>query len=47
MTRGDRVAQLVVARVASVSLVEGEDLTSTGRATGGFGHTGGHGGAGS
>ncbi len=47
IVRGDRVAQLIVARVASVSWVEGEALVSTGRDSGGFGHTGGHGGAGS
>ena len=46
VTRGDRVAQLVVSRVTSVSWIEGEALTATGRAGGGFGHTGGHGGAG-
>ena len=46
ITRGDRVAQLVVTRVASVSWVEGEALTASGRDAGGFGHTGGHGGAG-
>ena len=47
IARGDRVAQLVVARVSSVSWIEGEALASTGRDSGGFGHTGGHGGAGS
>lgn len=47
VARGDRVAQLVVARVTAVSWVEGEALTSTGREAGGFGHTGGHGDAGS
>ncbi len=47
ITRGDRIAQLVVARVSSVEWVEGEALGSTGRDSGGFGHTGGHGGAGS
>ena len=45
IARGDRVAQLVVARVSSVSWVEGEALVSTGRDSGGFGHTGGRGGA--
>lgn len=45
--RGDRVAQLVVARVSSVIWVEGETLVPTARAAGGFGHTGGHGGSGS
>ncbi len=44
IARGDRVAQLVVARVSSVSWVEGEALVSTGRDSGGFGHTGGRGG---
>ncbi len=47
VARGDRIAQLVVARVSSVSWVEGEILVSTGRDSGGFGHTGGDGGAGS
>jgi len=47
IARGDRVAQLVVARVSIVSWVEGEALASTGRDSGGFGHTGGLGGAGS
>ena len=43
LSRGDRVAQLVVTRVASVTWVEGEALATTGRDAGGFGHTGGHG----
>ncbi len=47
IARGDRVAQLVVARVSRVSWVEAEALVSTGRDSGGFGHTGGQGGTGS
>ena len=38
--RGDRIAQLVVAAVSSVDLVESEDLGSTDRGEGGFGSTG-------
>jgi dUTP diphosphatase len=38
--RGDRIAQLVVARVESVELEEVEDLSPTGRGDGGFGSTG-------
>ncbi len=41
--RGDRIAQLVVCRVSRVSWSEEEDLASTNRQAGGFGHTGGHG----
>jgi dUTP pyrophosphatase len=37
---GDRIAQLVVAKVASVRLVEAEGLGATGRGSGGYGHTG-------
>ena len=43
VTRGDRVAQLVVTRVASVCWVEGDSLAPTRREAGGFGHTGGQG----
>ena len=46
VSRGDRIAQLVITRVAAVSWVEGAALSATGRNAGGFGHTGGHGGAG-
>jgi len=37
---GDRIAQLVVAPVTRVSLEEVAELETTGRAAGGFGHTG-------
>ncbi len=37
---GDRIAQLVVAPVTRVSLEEVAELETTGRAGGGFGHTG-------
>lgn len=37
---GDRIAQLVVAAVAAPDVVEVDDLTDSGRATGGFGSTG-------
>jgi len=38
--RGDRIAQLVLAPVCRARLVETEQLDSTGRQDGGFGHTG-------
>jgi len=38
--RGDRIAQLVLARVERAELVEGASLPQTGRGGGGFGHTG-------
>ena len=38
--RGDRIAQLVVAPVASVEWVEADELSSSGREGGGFGSTG-------
>jgi len=38
--RGERVAQLVVARVERVACVEVVDLDPTARGSGGFGHTG-------
>jgi dUTP pyrophosphatase len=38
--RGDRIAQIVLARVPSVALREVEDLPPTARGSGGFGHTG-------
>ncbi len=38
--RGDRIAQLVIARVERAELVEGASLPQTGRGDGGFGHTG-------
>lgn len=37
---GDRIAQMVIAPVSHVSLVEVETLDTTHRGTGGFGHTG-------
>lgn len=40
--RGDRIAQLVVAPVATAVLVEVRELPGSTRATGGFGSTGGH-----
>lgn len=41
LTRGDRVAQLVVQRVETAELVEVAKLPSSERGTGGFGSTGG------
>lgn len=38
--RGDRIAQLVIAPVPPVEIVEVEDLDETERGAGGFGHTG-------
>jgi len=38
--RGDRIAQMVVARVVHAEPVEAERLSDTGRSGGGFGHTG-------
>ena len=39
--RGDRIAQLVPARVASdIDFKESEEVSDTSRGTGGFGHTG-------
>jgi len=38
--RGDRIAQLVVARVEHVRIELAEDLGSTSRGSGGFGSTG-------
>ena len=38
--RGDRIAQLVFARFESPDVQESDDLTGTGRGTGGFGSTG-------
>ncbi len=40
ITRGMRIAQLVIAPVAAVTLVETEELTATARGDGGFGSTG-------
>ncbi|MEO5366486.1 MAG: dUTP diphosphatase [Magnetococcus sp. WYHC-3] len=40
LQRGDRVAQLVVAPVAAVMLERRQELATSGRGAGGFGHTG-------
>jgi len=40
LRRGDRIAQMVVARVAMVKMVEVARLSSTDRGAGGFGSTG-------
>ncbi len=40
LKRGDRIAQLIIAPVPSVTFQESSDLDSTSRADGGFGHTG-------
>ncbi len=40
ISRGDRIAQLVVGQVCQARLVETETLDETTRSTGGFGHTG-------
>ncbi|NOY86284.1 MAG: dUTP diphosphatase [Deltaproteobacteria bacterium] len=40
VTRGMRIAQMIVAPVARVSLVPAGELPETGRGSGGFGHTG-------
>jgi dUTP pyrophosphatase len=38
--RGDRIAQMVICSVPAAELIETEVLESTGRGSGGFGHTG-------
>lgn len=38
--RGDRIAQLILAKVTIANLLEVTELNSTGRGSGGFGHTG-------
>lgn len=38
--RGDRIAQLAICKVEHLEFVEAEDLASTQRGSGGFGHTG-------
>lgn len=38
--RGDRIAQLVIARYARATWEERDELDQTGRGSGGFGHTG-------
>ena len=40
ISRGERIAQLVVAKVYKASFVESEELENSERGTGGFGHTG-------
>jgi len=40
INRGDRIAQLIVAKVYKAELVESEELIDTNRGSGGFGHTG-------
>jgi dUTP pyrophosphatase len=40
LARGDRIAQLVIARVERAELFEAAALPPTGRGPGGFGHTG-------
>jgi dUTP pyrophosphatase len=38
--RGDRIAQMVVARVSRAQVLEVDRLETTGRGEGGFGHSG-------
>jgi dUTP pyrophosphatase len=40
VSHGDRIAQIIFARVAAVDLEETDDLSLTERGEGGFGHTG-------
>lgn len=40
LTHGTRIAQMVIAPVARVAIVEAEELSTTARGTGGFGSTG-------
>lgn len=40
VNRGERIAQMVITRVARAILVEQDDLEDTRRGSGGFGHTG-------
>jgi dUTP pyrophosphatase len=42
IAHGDRIAQLVIAPVASVELIEVAELPGSHRGAGGFGSTGGH-----
>lgn len=42
LTRGDRVAQLVIQRVERVAFTESESLPDSVRGSGGYGSTGGH-----
>lgn len=43
LTRGDRIAQLVVQRHETAAFVEVDDLSASARGTGGYGSTGGFG----
>ena len=38
--RGDRIAQMIIKEVVRAELVEEDELSETGRNSGGFGHTG-------
>ncbi len=40
VNRGDRIAQMIITRVARATLVEQDSLEDTKRGSGGFGHTG-------
>lgn len=40
LRRGDRIAQLIIAPVPQVEVVEVDELSDTARGSGGFGHTG-------
>ena len=40
ISRGDRIAQMIVAPVSRAELIEVEELSDTERGAGGFGHTG-------
>lgn len=42
ITRGDRIAQLLVQRVELVSFIEVDGLDETSRGSGGYGSSGGH-----
>ncbi len=42
VNRGDRIAQMVIAPVVQVKIVEVNELSETARGAGGFGSTGGH-----
>lgn len=42
VNRGDRIAQMVIAPVVQVKIVEVAELSETARGEGGFGSTGGH-----
>lgn len=42
LSRGDRIAQMVVQRVERAEFVEADALPESARGAGGFGSTGGH-----